>query len=85
MSKVAMELNLTGNGSVDSADSLSAAQREALQRGVAKIVEMGAELGLSPERMIALLQGGLSVPDLLEYLGSGSRDAAETQIPELQD
>jgi hypothetical protein len=67
------ELHLPAVASGDSADWLGPAQKtEALQRGVAKIVALGARAGISPEQMIELLQGGLTVLELLEYLGSRS-------------
>ena len=58
---------LTGN---DPKNSLSPAEMDALQRGVAKIVELGAQVGVGPEQMIELLKAGLTVRQLLEYLES---------------
>jgi len=56
----------------DSADSLSPAQQEALRRGVAKIVALAAQSGVYTDQMIGLLQEGLSVVELLEYLTARS-------------
>ncbi len=56
----------------DSADSLSPAQQEALRRGVAKIVALAAQSGVDTDQMIGLLQEGLSVVELLEYLTARS-------------
>ena len=60
----------------DSVDSLTPAQKEALQCAVAKIVALGAENGVSPEQMIELLKSGLSVGELLDYLSGGSGEVA---------
>jgi hypothetical protein len=56
------------------AKPLTSAQKETLQRAVSKIVALGAEVGLSANQMIQLLQSGLTVGELLEYLGARSRD-----------
>jgi hypothetical protein len=58
------------------AEPLTSAQKETLQRAVSKIVALGAEVGLSANQMIQLLQSGLTVGELLEYLGARSRDVA---------
>jgi len=54
----------------DPAESLTLAQEEALQRAVAKVVALGAQVGVSAEQMIQLLQSGLSVGELLDYLAA---------------
>jgi hypothetical protein len=58
-----------------SAESLSSAQKEILQRAVSKIVALAAEVGVSPDQMIELLQSGLTVGELLEYLATQSQIA----------
>ena len=50
--------------------ALTPAQLEALEHGVAKIVALGAKVGVGPEKMIELLSAGLSVSELLDYLMS---------------
>jgi hypothetical protein len=50
------------------ADSLTFAQREVLERAVAKIVLLGAQVGVSAEQMILLLESGLTVGELVHYL-----------------
>jgi hypothetical protein len=57
------------------AESLSAAEREALQRGVAKVVAFGAQVGVSIDQMIDYLESGLTVRELLEYLAACSGEA----------
>jgi hypothetical protein len=53
-----------------SAEPLSCAQMEVLERAVAKIVLMGDQVGVSPDQMILLLQSGLTVGELLQYLAA---------------
>ena len=57
-------------------DSLSFAQMEVLQRAVAKIVLLGDQVGVSPDQMILLLQSGLTVGELLDYLYARSEESA---------
>jgi hypothetical protein len=52
----------------DPAETLSPAQRYALQRGVAKIIALGEQVGVSTDQMVELLRQGLTVGELLEYL-----------------
>jgi hypothetical protein len=65
----------SGNDSADS-DPLSLEQREALQRGVAKIIALGDQVGVSAEQMAELLRQGLTVRELLEYLEARSGEVA---------
>lgn len=60
----------------DPAESLSPAQEEALQRAVVKIVALGAQAGVSADQMIQLLQSGLTVGELLEYLAARAGEVA---------
>jgi len=50
------------------ADSLTFPQREVLYRAVAKIVLLGAQVGVSVDQMILLLESGLTVGELLDYI-----------------
>jgi hypothetical protein len=75
------ELHLIAAASHDSAshdlaDSLSLAQKEALERAVAKIVVLGAQVGVSADQMILLLQSGLTVGELLQVLAARAGDVA---------
>lgn len=45
-------------------------QQEVLRRAVAKVVELGKRKGVSAEQMIQMLESGLTVKGLLEYLMS---------------
>lgn len=62
--------------SADSAISepLSFTQRQLLEKAVAKLVLMGERVGVSPDQMILLLQSGLTVGELLDYLASRNRE-----------
>jgi hypothetical protein len=61
------------------AEPLTFAQKEALQRAVAKIVVLGAQIGVSADQMILLLESGLTVGELLEYLAGSSRRSCVKQ------
>jgi len=60
------------------AEPLTFAQRELLERAVAKIVLLGDQVGVSIGQMILLLESGLTVGELLEYLAARG---AETACP----
>lgn len=59
-----------------SAEPLTSAPNEALRRAVGKIVALGAQVGVSANQMIQLLQAGLTVRELIEYLGARTRQVA---------
>ena len=60
----------------DSSDPLTLQEKEVLERAVAKIIGLGQQVGVSADEMINLLQSGLTVRELLEYLLSRTGDAA---------
>ncbi len=60
----------------DRGEPLTPAQRETLQRAVAKIVALGAKTGVSADQMIRLLESGLTVGQLLEYLAARTGEVA---------
>ncbi len=70
------ELHLTAAISHDLPESLTAAQKEVLQRAVAKIVALGAQTGVTADEMIDLLKAGLTVGELLEYLVARAGEVA---------
>jgi hypothetical protein len=70
------EPHLNAALSHDSGDPLSLAQKEALQRAVAKIVALGAQAGVTTDQMIQLLHSGLTVGELLEFLAARSGEVA---------
>jgi len=51
---------------------------EVLERALAKVVEVGARVGVSPDQMIDLLNAGLTVGELLEYVLTLARNLPET-------
>ena len=70
------DLCLSSAARHDSTESLTLAQKEALQRAVAMVVALGAHVGVSADQMILLLQSGLTVGELLEYLAARTGEAA---------
>ena len=66
------QLHLVAALSKNLTEPLTVAQKEALQRAVTKIVALGAQAGLNPNQMVLLLESGLTVGELLEYLAARS-------------
>jgi hypothetical protein len=62
------EMRFPLNASYDSSDPSTIAQREVLERALAKLVLVGARAGVSTDDMIELLESGMSVRELLEYV-----------------
>ncbi len=60
----------------DWAGPLARDQQEVLKRAVAKMVMLGEQVGVSTDQMILLLDSGLTVRELLEYLLSQKTDLA---------
>lgn len=60
----------------DPAEPLTPAQKETLQCAVAKIVALGTHIGVTTDQMILLLESGLTVRELLEYLASRAGEVA---------
>ena len=73
---MATEQHLLAALSHDPVEPLTAAQEETLRRAVAKVVELGAQTGVTTDEMIHLLDSGLSVAELLEYLAARSGEIA---------
>ena len=57
-------------------ESLNLRQKQVLERAVGKLVLIGERVGVTPDEMILLLQSGLTVPELLDYLGACDRPVA---------
>jgi predicted secreted protein len=51
---------------------LTSEQKQTLERAVEKVVVLAARVGVSADQMVELLKSGLTVRDLLEYLGARS-------------
>jgi hypothetical protein len=70
------QTQLTTAASANFAESLTTAQKETLLCAVAKIVAFGAQVGVNAEEMIQMLQSGLTVGDLLQFLASRAEEVA---------
>jgi len=70
------EVHLIGTLNHNLAEPLTVAQKEALQRAVTKIVVLGAQVGVNADQLILLLESGLTVGELLEYLAARSGEIA---------
>lgn len=64
------------NASSDSSDPLTSEQRELLERALAKMVLVGAQVSVSTDQMIKLLKSGMTVRELLEYVQTLAGDVA---------
>jgi len=69
---MATEQHSLGGISQGRVEPLTTAQEETLRRAVAKVVELGAQTGVTADEMIYLLDSGLNVGELLEYLAARS-------------
>ena len=70
------ELRFFLDASSDTSNPLTLEQREALERALAKMVLVGAQAGVSTDQMIELLESGMSVRKLLEYVLTLAGDVA---------
>jgi hypothetical protein len=68
--------DLFASADPDLTPPLTCAQKEVLERAVAKVVLMGAQVGVSADQMILLLESGLTVGELLEYVVAQSAESA---------
>ena len=62
-------------------ERLTVVQEEVLERAVAKVVLLGELVGVNADQMILLLESGLTVGELLEYLGVRTRQATGKCAP----
>jgi len=70
------ETHLVESEGLPLAEPMTFAQREVLHRAVAKIILLGDQVGVTTDQMILLLQSGLTVGELLDYLYARSRESA---------
>jgi hypothetical protein len=75
-SRMAIEQHSLATLSHGVVEPLTTAQEETLRRAVAKVVELGAQTGVTTDEMIHLLDSGLNVGELLEYLAARSGEVA---------
>jgi hypothetical protein len=64
------EMKLVRRSNHDSSETLTHEQHEVLRGALAKIVVLGEQVGVTADQMIALLDAGLTVRELLEVLVS---------------
>ena len=62
------EIRFVSGISEDHSGAQALEQQEVLRRAVAKVVMLGEQVGVSTDQMISLLEEGLTVRELLEYL-----------------
>lgn len=55
-------------------EHLTLTQTAVLRRAVAKLLVIGEQVGVSSDQMISLLQSGLTVRELLDYLAAREQD-----------
>ena len=54
-------------------ESLNLRQREVLERAISKLVLIGERVGVTADEMILLLQSGLTVRELLDFIAACER------------
>jgi len=57
----------------DLGESPTFADQEVLERAIVKLALLGQQVGVSVDQMIALLESGLSVVELVEYMAARNR------------
>ena len=68
------EMRFLLSASCDSFDPPTIAQMEVLERALAKLVLVGERAGIGMDEMIELLESGMSVWQLLEYVFTRAAD-----------
>lgn len=59
-----------GQSSQPLSDELDERQSLVLERAVEKVVRLGEAVGVTPEEMVTMLDVGITVGELLEYLAT---------------
>ncbi len=70
------DMRIFPDSGMDRSGQLTSDQQEVLRRAVAKVVVLGEHVGVSADEMIRLLEDGLTVRELLEYLLSQQTNLA---------
>lgn len=68
-------MRFMASATYDSSDPIAFRQEAVLERAVAKVVLLGELVGVSTDQMIRLLNSGLTVGELLEYLATRAGNA----------
>lgn len=64
------EVHSLTNITPDLAESPTLAEQEVLERAITKLVLLGKQVGVDADQLIALLESGLSVLELVEYMAA---------------
>ena len=67
------EIHTAANAGPGLAESGTFGQQEILEQAVTKLVLLGKQVGVSADQMIQLLESGLTVVELVEYLAAPER------------
>ena len=68
------DMHLLAAASQDPVETPTPDQKEALLHAVGKIVALGEQTGVTTDEMIQLLESGLTVGELLDYLANHHGD-----------
>jgi len=68
------------NATYGSSDPMTLPQKAVLERAVAKVILLGEEVGVSTDQMILLLNSGLTVEELLEYLAMRAAESPASLV-----
>jgi uncharacterized protein YoaH (UPF0181 family) len=68
-----METHLSTNTNAEPVEALTYDQEMVLERAITKLVLLGRQVGVEPDQMISLLESGLSVVELVEYMANRNR------------
>lgn len=71
-----METHLNTNINAESVESLTYDQELILERAITKLVLMGRQVGVGADQMISMLESGITVIELVEYLAARDRERA---------
>jgi len=65
-----MEEVYSAKHDINVAEPPASTQEAILERAIFKLALLGGQAGVSPEQMIGLLESGLSVVELVEYMAA---------------
>jgi len=70
------DMRSIASSTYDSTGPTMLPQKAVLERAVAKVILLGEQVGVTTDQMILLLNSGLTVGELLEYLAMRAGNAA---------
>jgi len=68
------------NATYDSSEPMTLPQKAVLERAVAKVILLGEQGGVTTDQMILLLNSGLTVEELLDYLAMRAAESAASLV-----